>query len=137
MGRLGCIMANEERLDPTWSDSIHFKLFVLDGGVIKIDGGCARDRNRHRRNAHTHDLHGQTVQEAKRAVDTLLAVPLQLKSILDLRLIVGRGLHSGGGQAVLGPAILEYLQSVPAVKDVKYNPGNDGEILAVVDATGS
>jgi dsDNA-specific endonuclease/ATPase MutS2 len=74
----------------------------------------------------TVDLHGQTVQAAKKVIsETILPVLPVLKK---MTVITGRGLHSPNGQGVLKEALKEYLENELSVKyqDVE---SNDGAIL--------
>jgi len=60
----------------------------------------------------TIDLHGLRVPEALSLLHSLLALPPPSlpPSLRTFRLITGKGMHSKGGKARLGPAVLAALQ---------------------------
>jgi hypothetical protein len=73
----------------------------------------------------TIDLHGQSVEAAKRFInDPILPVLPVLKKIM---VITGRGLNSANGEGVLKPALKTYLTEL----NVKYEDveGNQGAIF--------
>ncbi|GJE90111.1 hypothetical protein PsYK624_062340 [Phanerochaete sordida] len=74
------------------------------------------------------DVHGLHVQEAikcaKPAVEEAKA-----RGQSELRIIVGKGLHSEGREAKLKPAILKFLQEQQPAGAVKLDPSNSGVII--------
>ncbi len=57
------------------------------------------------------DLHGHTVEEAKKRIDAeLYHLREKNRGMVGLRIITGRGLHSGLGGAILITEVYDYVQ---------------------------
>ena len=78
------------------------------------------------------DLHGIDAQGALDAVDQTLAATAVLASqkAMEVTFIVGKGLHSAGGVAVIKSAVLDFLRRHNITHEV--DPANQGQVRVCV-----
>jgi len=79
------------------------------------------------------DLHGLFVKEAIAHTDSAIEQAKQ-RGDLDIRLIVGKGLHSTSGHAKIKPAIEELMQKHQLVAEL--DPQNAGVLVVRLDGQG-
>ncbi|KLO08681.1 Smr-domain-containing protein [Schizopora paradoxa] len=82
------------------------------------------------------DVHGLYVAEAREYVKRFLETCIE-KSLREVKVVTGKGIHSEGGEAKLKPAILEFLKGDPDVEEAKIEETNEGCILVRLKLTQS
>ncbi|KAI5123968.1 hypothetical protein M0805_006380 [Coniferiporia weirii] len=88
------------------------------------------EQNNRGRGASEVDLHGLRAEEAIERTDKAI-LDARRKGINELRLIVGKGIHSQGQHAVLKPRIEELMQKHNIVAEI--DPQNSGVLIVHLD----
>lgn len=79
------------------------------------------------------DLHGKTRQQALDQVKRFVG-QARAEKWRVVRVVVGKGLHSEGGDAVVGPAVERFLRDGPALEVLKapVHLGGGGALIAIL-----
>ena len=83
----------------------------------------------------TLDLHNTILSTAQSLTEEFISESFE-KGLRKIKIITGKGLHSEGGEAVIRPTVISYLQRNTKIRDINTHPkaaeGGSGAIIVIL-----